>query len=303
MAEEIREEPIRIPKSDAQAEFDTASVSSLSPDNRGYKSTGTYIYTTDKAVEKFGDVKFNPPIRPRNNLNAPPQYIQPPQSEQVEKNKDMDAWCKKNPTSPKCQDRPRPSHDEHDIYSELGFFAEEHKGLFTPESRIEKQKAKSKEVKKPVANLYEQGSDDIQLQNPTIIRSECRCKDGRKVLGYLNTRNGQKDCSACDQKTFQNPNVYKNYQTKKKRAFSPKPPLRQQIGVSTFGDVDMKGCQTQKQTSKQIKRINAGKTLNNITSTVQSRGTRVTTDNATPINPSSRAFSIYDNCNTNIYGI
>jgi len=309
MAEETRDpRPASINKTPVPVSGGTGSsyipetTSSLSPDNRGYKATGTYIYKTDEYVEKFGKTKYEPPIRPKNNLQPAGQYIQPQQSAEIEKEREIKAYCKRNPSDPKCQDRPQPAHDEQNIYQELGVFSEAVKDIFEPESRMKVQKKKKTE--RPVGTLYQQNSDNIQLTEAKVVRSECRCKDGRVVLGYLNTRSGQKDCSACDQKEFKSPNIYKNYKTKRQRVFSDKPAkLRQQIGVSTFGDVDMKGCQTQQTSPKQIKNINANKNLNQVISTTQSRGQRVTTPNATPINPSKRAFSIYDNCNTNIYGI
>ena len=126
-------------------------------------------------------------------------------------------------------------------------------------------------------------------------------------MGYLDTRSGSKDCSACDQKVIKKstPNAYKNYKTKKVKAWTEKPVnvRNEMIGVSTLGDVDMKGCQTGAKDRATIKRIEATKSLNSVVSTKESRGSRVNPNTSVAINPSKSAFSIYDDCNMNIYGI
>ena len=309
MAEERRKEPKEIAEGRERYEQakkqDKASVSSLGPDSRGYKAPGKYVYTTDKAVESFGDVPYKPPIRAKNDLSPASAYVEPPTSIKDQENRGKEDYCKRNPTAPECRtggSTPTPRHhEEQNIYQELGVFSEEVKDIFSPEGRS--KVIKKEQVQRPVQNLYIQTRDDQQLTKTPVVRTECKCKDGRVVLGWMDTRNGVKDCSSCsDKKRVSTPNIYKNYKTKKVKRYQDRQvPLRGQVGVSTFGDVDMKGCQTGTQTRQEIKNINANKTINKVISTKQSEGQRVTTDSS-PISP-YKGFSIYDNCNTNIYGI
>ena len=313
MAEERREEPREIAEGRRRYEEakkqDKESISSLSPDDRGYESTGKYVYTTDKAVESFGDVPYKPPVRAKNDLSPPSSYIEPTTSVNDEKNRELESLCKRNPLAPQCgkftqgaSPKSAVAHEESNIYQELGIFSEEVKDIFDPQKRsrvIEK-----KRLKRPVQNLYIQTRDDQQLTKSPVVRTECKCKDGRTVLGWMDTRNGVKDCSNCSsKKRFSSPSIYKNYKTRKTKRWQDKPsvPLRKQVGVSSFGDVDMKGCQTGNQTRARINNINANKTINNVISTKQSEGQRVTTDSS-PISP-YEGFSIYDRSSTNIYGI
>ena len=78
-------------------------------------------------------------------------------------------------------------------------------------------------------------------------------------------------------------------------------PLRKQVGVSHFGDVNMKGCQTGN-AEQTLERRNAISTLNNITNidTKDSRGGSTIT--TTP-NQSGMPISLYDNLKTNVYGL
>jgi hypothetical protein len=317
------------PKEIAEATKEVAlakeRVSSLDPHSRGYKETGVYTYKTDKAVESFKNTPYRPPIKARNDLSPASVYIEPTGSLQAEQNRELEKFCKQNPTHPRCFGSGDPrsngsqggdprsngsqggdprSSDESNPYQELGIFSEEVKNIFTPEGRdlnIEKGL-----TNKPVQNLYESTRDNTQLTKSPVVRTECKCSDGKVVLGYLDTRSGQKDCSPCNEKQYNRstPNAYKNYKTKKTRRPAQKPTnLRNQVGVSTFGDVNMKGCQTGNNDRSSIKKMEAGANLNNVISTKQSRGQKVNPNSAIPINPSQSAFSIYDDCNMDIYGI
>lgn len=271
-----------------------------------------YTYKTDRSVEDFGKVPFDSISRPRNDLSPPPAFIPP----KPQPPKSTLEFCKNNPTHPKCvnellgENRPssycqeNPSdprcNDEHDPYTDLGLFQEEVRYIFDPAKRSDENVNK-----KPVSNLYESKQDDTQLDVPHIIRTECRCKNGTIALGYLDTTTGQKDCSPCNNRVraYSNPSIYKNYQTKKKRTnFSDKKvPLREQVGVSSFGDVEMRGCQTGN-ADQSLERVNASKTLNQVVNvdTLDSRGGANITAKQ---NTSALPISIYDTANTNIYGL
>lgn len=308
--------PKEVAEATKQVALAKERVSSLDPHSRGYKETGVYTYKTDKAVESFKNTPYRPPIKSRNDLSPASVYIEPSGSLQAEEQRDLEKFCRANPTHPDCfsggdprstggQGDPRSGgSDETNPYQELGIFSEEVKNIFTPEGRdlnIEKGL-----TDKPIQNLYESTRDNTQLTKSPVVRTECKCKDGRVVLGYLDTRSGQKDCSPCNEKQYNRstPNPYKNYKTKKRRPATQKPTnLRNQIGVSTFGDVNMKGCQTGNNDRSSIKKMEAGASLNNVISTKQSRGQKVNPNSAIPINPSQSAFSIYDDCNMDIYGI
>lgn len=253
-------------------------IKSLSPE-------GVYSYETDTNPENFGDVPFDHINKPKNDLSPPSPFI--PRSNLEISNS---GFCKKNPSDPRCT-------DENDPYTELGLFQESVRYIFNPDNRVQKVQ------KKPVATLYESKRDDTQLDVQKVVRTECKCKDGSIVMGYLDTRTGQKDCSPCRKTNFSSPSIYKNYKTKKKRPnFDGKQvPLRKQVGVSSFGDVNMKGCQTGN-AEQSLERVNASATLNRVinTDTLDSvGGTKVTE----PKSLSGMPISLYDNCNTNVYGI
>lgn len=296
------------------------SEGSLSPDDRGYQATGTYVYSTDQAAESFSDVPYNQPIPTKNDLSPPSSYIEPQGSEYKRELAILKKECEKSGrtgracvklkhfltqhnqgTSGSTTSTTIKVHEENNPYQQLGIFAATNTELFRPEARMEKIQANKR--KKPIQTLYEGKQDNVQLTKSPVIRSECKCADGRVVLGYLDTRNGQKDCSPCTEKKFSNPNIYKNYATKKPTPIIDKPVnLDKQIGVSNFGSVNMKGCQTGADRVK-VEKMDANKTLNKVISTIQERGLKVTTKDATPVNPKEGSFSIYDNCNMNIYEI
>tara|TARA_R100000664_G_scaffold31135_2_gene44416 strand:- start:1171 stop:2004 length:834 start_codon:yes stop_codon:yes gene_type:complete len=251
--------------------------------------TPEYIYKTDPNVEDF-----NPIGRPKNDLNPPPSFVatKPPAPRPDPTRPQDKDYCLRNPEDPRC-------HDEQDVYQDLGLFAEEVKDIFDAEKRSKKI------IEKPVQSLYESKKDDTQFDTPHIIRQECRCKDGTKALGFLNTKTGQRDCSACNPRTrkFSNPSIYKNYNTKKPRPdFSGKKvPLRKQIGVSNFGDVNLKGCPTGN-ANRNIEVTNQKATLNNVINidTIDSiGGANITAEQ----NTTGLPISLYDGCSTNVYKI
>tara|TARA_R100000664_G_scaffold11064_1_gene18053 strand:+ start:387 stop:1328 length:942 start_codon:yes stop_codon:yes gene_type:complete len=271
-----------------------------------------YIYTTNQSAENFGNTPFAPLPKTRNNLN-PPSAFKPykkPKGEvgyDPEDPRDTD-FCIKNPTHPRCLSsggetfcEQNPSHpnctDETDAYGDLGLFQEKVRYIFDPSKRSQEIK------KKPVQTLYESTRDNTQLETPQVIRTECRCKDGTKVMGWLDVRSGQKDCSPCRKRVFNSPNVYKNYKTKRKTPnFSGKSvPLRKQVGVSHFGDVNLKGCQTGN-ASQSLEQRNKISTLNNITNIDTQDSIGGSTIN-TPQDPSGMPISLYDNLKTNVYGL
>lgn len=269
--EEISRDPVITPRSSSEP-----IIKSLSP---------TYIYNTDTSTADFGNVAFSPVGQPKTNL-APPSNFQP----QPSSVKPRGLNCDENPNDPRC-------HDEVNVYKDLGFFQETEKDIFLPEER-----AKKKVTRKPISTMYEAGRDDSQLTVGKVVRAECKCKDGRVVLGYLDTRTGQKDCSPCQRASYSSPNPYKNYQTKAKPNFENKQvPLRKQIGVSHFGDVNMKGCQTGN-ANKSLERTNQMATLNKVVNvdTIDSIGgaTVTTTENSHGL-----PISMYDGDPTNVYGI
>ena len=275
-----------------------------SPDSDVRELSPEYIYTTPGRVEDFGNVSFEPVDKPRNNL-APPSPFKPTKPR---KPKGRTAFCKENPEYPKCiQDEKvfcleNPSdprcNDEVDVYKDLGFFREEVRNIFDPVKR-----SRTNQSKKPVATMYESKQDDVQFTPQKVVRTECRCKDGTVALGYLDTTTGQKDCSPCNRKTFTNPTIYKNYKTKRRTPNfnGKKVPLRKQVGVSHFGDVEMKGCQTGN-AEKTLERVNAVSTLNNVINvdTVDSRGGAKIT---APQNTQALPITLYDDATMNVYGI
>jgi len=248
---------------DSNGNYD--EVKSLSPE---------YLYTTDQRPENFNNTPFDPLGRPKNDLS---------------------------PANPIKPDRPKGvSHDEGNLddYKNLGLFSEEVRYIFDPTKRSDENK-----VDRPVSTLYESTRDNTQLDTPQVIRTECLCKDGTKRMGWLDIRSGQKDCSPCKKSVFNNPNIYKNYKTKRSTPnFSGKSvPLRKQVGVSHFGDVNMKGCQTGN-AEQTLERRNAVSTLNNITNidTQDSIGGSTIT---APQNVSGVPISLYDNLKSNVYGL
>ena len=248
---------------------------SLSPD--------TYVYSTPKSPEHFGKVPYSPPLQPKNNL-SPPSVVQPLTTTEV--------LCSDYPESTSC-------HEESNPYSQLGFFADENKDMFDPSKRNPDRK----KVDKPINNIYENKSDDIQLDVPNVKTTTCKCKDGRVVQGYINMRNGQKDCSNCQKQRKSYPNAYKNYKTKPK-AKKPRTdihqPLRKQVGVSHFGDVNMRGCNVETKTSQPALAQN---TLNKVVnlSNEPPKGMTITKPDTTRCVPNG--YSLYDTCPTDIYGV
>lgn len=229
-----------------------------------------YIYKTNQDVEDFNETPFEPIPKTRNTLSPPTPFK--PQDTVI--------------------------HEEKNEYKDLGLFQEQVRYIFDPAERSDQNV-----VKKPVSSLYESKMDDTQTDVPKVIRTKCKCKDGSTVMGYLDVRSGQKDCSPCSKKVFNNPNPYKNYQTKKKTPnFSGKSvPLRKQVGVSHFGDVDMKGCQTgnAQQTLEQRNKISTLNQVTNIDTQDSIGGSNVTK----PQNISGLPISLYENSNTNVYGV
>lgn len=256
-----------------------------------------YIYTTNQKPEDFGDLPFKPLPKTRNTLAPPSGYIAKEKRKVVETDYtgttqvNQNSYCANNPTDPRC-------HDEKDAYQELGLFQEEVRYIFDPTERSKPNRAKTS-----VQTLYESTRDNTQLDAGQVIRTECLCKDGTKRMGWLDVRSGQKDCSPCKKKVFSSPNPYKNYKTKRSTPnFSGKSvPLRKQVGVSHFGDVNMKGCQTGN-ASQSLEQRNKISTLNNITNidTQDSIGGSTIT---APQNQSGLPISLYDNLKTNVYGL
>ena len=89
---------------------------------------------------------------------------------------------------------------------------------------------------------------------------------------------------------------------KRKPDFSGKKvPLRKQVGVSHFGDVNMKGCQTGN-AEQSLESVNAVSTLNKVINvdTLDSRGGANITQ---PTNTTGLPITMYDNSPTNVYQI
>lgn len=309
--------PAELVPPDERQDIDKVEVRNLNPE---------LIYTTNQKAEDFNKVPFSRAYRGKRNFNPPSPYkpnkprkndsgvtgssaycIKYPDDIACREYKKLQTFCEKNPNNPECKDpdlfctanpdHPR-CHDENNVYQAFGVFEERVRDVFDPEKRAKKVN------EKPVQNLYESKQDDIQFETPRVIRSECRCKDGRIVLGYLNTRTGQKDCSPCNAQGFSNPSIYKNYRTKrqtKRQITDVNVPLRKQIGVSRFGDVNLKGCQTGNN-NKSIEKINASATLNKVinTDTIDSRGGSIIT---APQKLQGLPITLYDNASTNIYGV
>ena len=269
--------------------------------------TPEYIYKTNQKAEDFNNTPYKPLAKSKNDL-APPSPFKP---QNFKKNYGIrnDNYCIENPTSPECLDSKgnsfcdqNPSHpncnDEKNDYQELGLFAEEVRYIFDPSKRSDENIRK-----KAVSTLYESKMDDTQTDVPKTIRTECRCKDGSTKMGWLDVRSGQKDCSPCQKKVFSSPNPYKNYKTKRSTPnFSGKSvPLRKQVGVSHFGDVEMKGCKTGN-ASQSLERVNKISTLNNITN-IDTKdsigGSKITAPEST----SGLPITLYDNLKTNVYGL
>ena len=271
-----------------------SEVRKLSPED--------YVYTTPSDVEKFADVPYNPANLPKNDLS-------PPSSKEIELDK-ISRYCSKEVNKGKsicqnpkkfCQQYPNHDlcHEEDNPYQELGFFTDTNPNIFIPELRNPVRK----DVQKPVNNIYENKLDDIQFDAPNVRITKCKCKDGSVAQGYINMRNGQKDCSNCQNQRKSYPSVYKNYKTTPK-VYKPrtdiKQPLRKQVGVSHFGDVNMKGCSV----STQMSRNNvAENTLNRVVNTSNNApiGSIITQQNTSACVPDG--YSIYENCPTDIYGV
>jgi len=246
--------------------------------------TPEYIYTTDEKGSSFGDVEFYNK-KPRNDLSPPRPYI-----------------ATKSDVAPSSH--PLAKHDEHDPYKEMGLFQEEVRYIFDPQKR-----SQSNVVKQPATTLYENTQDDTQLDVPRIIRTECRCKNGGIALGYLDTKTGQKDCSPCNSRIrqFNNPNPYKNYRTAKKEPiFQPQVPLGKQVGVSRFGDVNLRGCKTGNQTQQNIEQSNKQATLNRVVNVDKKDsvgGSDITKNPEKLTTGLPDGCTLYDNCPSNVYGI
>lgn len=203
---------------------------------------------------------------------------------------------KQDLSPPSAYIKPTSNDDENDPYVEFGFFNDTNVDIFIPEFR-----GKNGKKDKPINNMYEKKQDDTQFEPSYIVRAMCKCKDGREVLGYLDTRSGQKDCSPCKKTKKSYPNAYKNYKIKGKvKKQRPRNvPLREQIGVSHFGDVNMKGCNVDTNMTKSQK---ANNTLNKVVNVSQnSPKGKVITQKETKCVPNG--LSLYDNCTTNLYGI
>ena len=274
------------------SETTTTTEGSLSPD--------TYVYTTPSDVENFGSLPYNPPNMPKHNLDPPPSTIE----------SKGDRFCKsaKNQNNPYCKNPKRfctqyPNHalrhDESDPYKAYGFFTDVDPNVFIPELRNPVRK----ENKKPINNLYETKQDNIQLDVPNVQITKCRCKDGRVVRGYVNMRNGQKDCSNCQTKKTSYPNAYKNYKTKPKVSMPRTDihqPLRKQVGVSHFGDVNMKGCSVETKTGRTTMAENTLNRVVNISNDAPV-GSTITQTNTTRAVP--KGYSLYDDCPNNVFGV
>ena len=284
-----------MPTGDSPVVSPSSEVRSLSPDQ--------YVYTTPQDVEDFSNVPYNPPNLPNNNL-SPPTLGSGNESEgekfcSREKNKNHrycqnpSSFCEKNPRHRLC-------HEEHNPYQQYGFFIDENKNMFVPELRNPVRK----NVKKPINNIYEDKLDDVQLDVPNVKITKCRCKNGRVVQGYINMRNGQKDCSNCTKQRKSYPNSYKNYRTKPK-VNKPRTdiaqPLREQVGVSHFGDVNMKGCKVETQSDRRTLAQNTLNKVVNISNTPPSGSVITQNTNNKPCVPDG--LSIYNNCRTDVYGI
>jgi hypothetical protein len=269
--------------------------------------TPEYVYATNQSVEDFNNTPFQPFPTTKNDL-SPPSPFKPRKMPKNYGIGDSD-YCANNPTSAECLDSEGNSfcdqnpnhpncHDERNDYQELGLFAEQVRYIFDPAKRSDENVRK-----KSVSTLYETKMDDTQTDVPQTIRTECRCKDGTKKMGWLDIRSGQKDCSSCNEARFNSPNPYKNYKTKRSTPnFSGKSvPLRKQVGVSHFGDVEMKGCQTGN-AAQSLEQRNKISTLNNVTNvdTQDSIGGSTIT---VPENTSGMPISLYDNLKTNVYGL
>ena len=290
---------------------EVSATGTINPEKvREQELSPEYIYATNQSVEDFNELPFKPIKTSRNDL-APPSAFKPKKKRKVDDEPidpafsdfckkyprsekcggDYNAYCDANPSDPRC-------HDEQDEYKDLGLFQEEVKYIFDPAKRSDENK-----ITKPVSTLYESTRDNTQLDAGQVIRTECLCKDGTKRMGWLDVRSGQKDCSPCKKSVFNSPNLYKNYKTKRSKPnFSGKSvPLRKQVGVSHFGDVNMKGCQTGN-AEQTTERRNAISTLNNITNvdTQDSIGGSTIT---APQNVSGVPISLYDNLKSNVYGL
>ena len=290
---------------------EVSATGTINPEKvREQELSPEYIYATNQSVEDFNELPFKPIKTSRNDL-APPSAFKPKKKRKVDDEPidpafsdfckkyprsekcggDYNAYCDANPSDPRC-------HDEQDEYKDLGLFQEEVRYIFDPTKRSDENK-----ITKPVSTLYESTRDNTQLDAGQVIRTECLCKDGTKRMGWLDVRSGQKDCSPCKKSVFNSPNLYKNYKTKRSKPnFSGKSvPLRKQVGVSHFGDVNMKGCQTGN-AEQTTERRNAISTLNNITNvdTQDSIGGSTIT---APQNVSGVPISLYDNLKSNVYGL
>tara|TARA_R100001244_G_scaffold91905_1_gene69478 strand:+ start:597 stop:1397 length:801 start_codon:yes stop_codon:yes gene_type:complete len=247
------------------------TTENLSPDR--------YTYTTDTKSEKFKDVPYTPVSQPKFDLSPPSTFIETTSD-----------FCKKYPDHPNC-------HEEYNPHVELGFFSDENIDIFIPEKRGEVVKGK------PINNLYEQKEDNTQLDVPQVQKTKCKCKNGKIVIGYINMRNGQKDCSNCNKKRTSYPNAYKNYRTKSKtRKTDIKKPLREQVGVSHFGDINMRGCSVESGTDRVSLSKNTLNKVVNISDNNNPKGSVITQKlNNKSLVPDG--LSIYKNCSMDIYGI
>ena len=199
--------------------------------------------------------------------------------------KHHDEYCLKNPRSKYCKS------DEIDEYNGLGIF----NGDSELEETLEAY-TNPATINSSVVDIYKKTDDDDQLKPPTYKKTKCKCKDGSIVEGLINLKTGKKDCSPC-KKSKKAPNPYNREQPKQRKIDNR--PLRQQVGVSNFGDVQLKGVITSKNDNAQtISR----RTLNNVIALDNNapKGKRVSqknnSDNNLPI-------SAYDDVSYNIYGI
>jgi hypothetical protein len=235
------------------------------------------IKEVSKPKSTFGMDKYTTESKPyKDDFNTIPT-LSP-----VKIERDID--CRKYPRHEKCRG------DEYDISEDLTLYNGNNAvGQFAPENYMGGGSH-------TIEDIYEKTDDDIQLDAPIIKNTTCKCKDGSVVAGKIDMRTGKKDCSGCkgSQKL---PNHY-NRPKPKKRNLKPTS-LRSQAGVSSFGNVNLKGCNAQREESVQSQ---ATKTLNNTISIDRSspKGARVSQKENLGANA---PISMYDDVSYNIYNI
>lgn len=148
----------------------------------------------------------------------------------------------------------------------------------------------------PQPDIYQQRDEHTQMRVEEWEENvDCVCADGTKSKGRKSKRTGKIDCE-CNFNPKSKPDVY-NPEPNKPRVIDTKP-LRDQAGVSYFGNVKMDIC-TNGPDNEANER--AAATLNQVVQI--GKETSAETPRGKNVNPHCDTWNIYDQCNYQLYNI